>query len=89
MNEVKELMEEKELIIVDEDGTEYRFEILFTYESEDRNQSYVLFYDLAKPDDILVARYLENGSIDTDLTDEEYAEAEEILNTFNNDPALK
>ncbi|MCH3976325.1 MAG: DUF1292 domain-containing protein [Bacilli bacterium] len=80
---------EKELTLTDEDGNEYRFEILFTYDNEERGASYVLFFDPASPEEIMIARYEDDGTLDMELNDDEFNEANEILNTYNEDPQLK
>ncbi len=82
-------MENKKLdnhiIITDEDGVEQRFEILFTYDNEDKNISYVLFYDEAKPEEVMAMRFDEQGNLYEIETDEEWDEVEEVLNTFSSE----
>ncbi|MGI6714401.1 MAG: DUF1292 domain-containing protein [Bacilli bacterium] len=76
------ILDEDFLEITDELGNVYRYEILLTYEHEGSGVSYVLFFDPETPEEILVARYYEDGHLEDDLTEEEYAEAEEVLNAF-------
>jgi len=72
------------LEITDEAGNVYRYEILLTYENEDRGISYVLFFDPANPDEVLAARFYEDGHLEDDLSKEEYDEVEEVLSAFEN-----
>ena len=76
-------MESNELIIIEEDGTEKRMEILFTFTSDEFNKSYVLFVDPNDEDRNVFARiYDEEGNLD-EITDEaEFDVVEEVFNTF-------
>lgn len=81
-----ERMEDNEFIIVDSDGVEEKYEILFTYENEDRNTSYVLYYAPENPDEIYAARYVEETHELFEVeTDEEWEEIEEVLNAFQSE----
>lgn len=78
----KKIVNDDYLEIIDDTGHVYRYDILLTYENEDRGVNYVLFFDPANPDEVLTARYYEDGHLEDDLTDEEYAEVEEVLSAF-------
>lgn len=82
-------MENKKLdnhiIITDDEGVEHRYEILFTYDNEDRGVSYVLFYDENTPQEIMAMRYDEQGNLYELESDAEWDEVEEVLNTFSDD----
>ncbi|NCA96718.1 MAG: DUF1292 domain-containing protein [Bacteroidia bacterium] len=76
----------KKLVIQDEDGKQYEREILFTYESKDRNKKYVFFFDPnSKDDEVQVLRYLDDGSLEEVDSDEEYTELEEVFNSYIED----
>lgn len=79
------ILDDDFLEIIDEDGKVYRYEILLTYEHEGRGVSYVLFFDPDEPEEVLVARYYEDGHLEDQLSEEEYAEAEEVLNAFEDE----
>ena len=40
-----EIKNEKQMVVTDNEGKEHLMQILFTYENEERNTSYVFFYD--------------------------------------------
>jgi uncharacterized protein YrzB (UPF0473 family) len=96
-NEVENMANEHEnhqhITVVDEDGNEQLFEVLFTFESDEFDKSYVLYYPIGADEDeneeieIHASSYtqLENGE-EGDLqpieTEEEWDMIEEMLNTF-------
>lgn len=87
--------EEHEYItIVDEEGNESLYEILFTFESEDFNKSYVLVYPAGTIEEedveLQAFSYVESetgeaGALEPIETDEEWDMVEEVLNTFLSD----
>lgn len=79
-------LDEKQIIIVDEDGTENRYEILFTFEADETHITYVLYYDPSDPENIMASRYDNDGNLEEIETDEEWEMVEEVLNTFQDDP---
>lgn len=80
---------DNEIVIVDEDGVETKFEILFTYENDDRGMQYVLYYDPKNPEEVFAARYNDNHELMEIEDEEEWQEVEEVLNTFEQDPAIQ
>ncbi len=76
---------ENEIIVVDEDGTEYPMEILMTYENDERCAKYVLCYETDAPDDIFAFRYDDEHNLTEVIDDEELDEVEEVLNAFQDD----
>lgn len=82
-------MKDNQIIVTNEKGEEYRLEILFTYENEVRKTKYVLFFDPQNEEDILVARYDEQGHLEDVDDDEEFDEVEEVLNAFLEDPKIQ
>ena len=50
------IIDDKQIIITDEDGTENRFEILFTFAGDDSDIQYVLYYDPSNPEEIFASR---------------------------------
>jgi uncharacterized protein YrzB (UPF0473 family) len=91
---VKEMaIEDKERIIVpDENGEEHLFEVLFTFDVDETNQSYIAVVPVEQSEDeeveVYAFRYEENGNDDDDLalfpieTDEEWDIVEEMLATL-------
>ena len=79
-----------EMLITLENGEEKVMKILFTYESEQRGKSYVFLYDEKDEDNILVYAYNEKESSLEEIEDEEeYKEAEEVLNAYFEDEKIQ
>ena len=84
--------EEQEYItVVDEEGNESLYEILFTFDSEDFGKSYGLIYPAGTSEDeeveLQAYAYQEqedgtSGDLQPITTDEEWDLVEEVLNTF-------
>ncbi|WP_160721867.1 DUF1292 domain-containing protein [Bacillus sp. USDA818B3_A] len=86
--------EERYITLVDENGDEQLFEILFTFDSDEFEKSYVFFYPVGANEDeeeeidILTYAYIptEDGGFGELMeieTDEEWDMVEEVFNTFN------
>ena len=84
---------EKHITLVDENGNEQLYEVLFTFDSEEFKKSYVLYYPVGAEEDedeeieIHASAYVqteegEEGSLQPIETDEEWDMIEEMLNTF-------
>ena len=80
-----DLLDEKQITIMDEDGNQRVMEILFTYEHEERGKKYVFLYEKDNPDDIIAMEYNDEGELFEIESEEEYAEVEEVFNAFNED----
>lgn len=85
---------ENRLTYVDEDGNEVLCEILFTFDSEDFNKSYVLFYPVGSEDEeegisVMAASYIPTedgiGELNEIETDEEWEMIEEVLQSFDDE----
>lgn len=79
------------LNLIDQDGNEELHEILFTFESEDFDRSYVLLYPAKEADneeiELKAFSYREeDGGLEGQLlpieSDQEWDMVEEVLNTF-------
>lgn len=84
---------EKHITVVDENGNEQLYEVLFTFDSEEFDKSYVLYFPVGAEEDeneeieIHASAYVQNeegveGSLQPIETDEEWDLIEEMLNTF-------
>ncbi|MGL4382520.1 MAG: DUF1292 domain-containing protein, partial [Bacilli bacterium] len=72
------------IYIVDEDGIELKYEILFTFESEEFNKKYVIYFDGETNEDeveVLFSSYDDN-SLYAVTNSQEIDMIEEIFNTF-------
>lgn len=76
-------MDEKELIVIDNDGTETAMEILFTFNNEEYDKDYVLYVD---PQDdsgqVFVSQYTSEGDLLDIESDEEWEMIEEVFQAF-------
>jgi uncharacterized protein YrzB (UPF0473 family) len=91
---------QEHITVVDENGNEQLFEVLFTFESADFGKSYVLYFPVGADEDeegeieIQASSFTENADTDGKVaggelrpveTDEEWDMIEEMLNTFLED----
>ena len=83
---------DRQITLVDEQGNEELFEILFTFTSEDYGKSYVLLYPAAvsDDDDVEVQAFSYDADADGDVTssDDEWNMVQGVLNTFLSDDRL-
>ena len=85
-----EIKDEKQMVVTDNEGKEHLMQILFTYDNEERDSSYVFFYDTEDPnEEVIVMRYLESGELEPIEDDEEYDEVEEVFNAWQDDPKIQ
>jgi uncharacterized protein YrzB (UPF0473 family) len=93
-------LEEKERIIIpDENGEEHLFEVLFTFDVDETEQSYITLTPVEQQDDeeveVYAFRYEEKENDDDDLSlfpiesDEEWEIVEEMLHTLTDEEELK
>lgn len=91
--------EEDIITLVDEEGNEKAYHILFTFHSDDYDRSYVLIVpeDESDEEEVSVEAYAytseneseEIGSLEEIESDEEWDMIEEVLNTFLSDPDMQ
>lgn len=84
---------ENQITVIDENGDEQLCEILFTFDSDEFDKSYVLYYPVGAEEDeneeieIMASSYVpsednEHGDLKPIETEEEWDMIEEMLNTF-------
>jgi uncharacterized protein YrzB (UPF0473 family) len=84
---------EKHITVIDENGNEQLCEVLFTFESDQFNKSYVLYYPVGAEEDeneeieIMASAFTpgednDGGELQPIETEEEWDMIEEMLNTF-------
>ena len=84
--------DENQMVVKDDQGNEHLIEMLFTYENEERGVTYVFFFDVNDPDNVMVGHLIEEGEntrIDMVEDEEELDEAEEVLNAWQDDPKIQ
>lgn len=77
------MMRDDEIVVVDDEGKEFTFKILFTYENDQRTSKYIFFYDPEDDEEVLFARYYDDGHLEYIEDEEELAEVEEVFASFN------
>ena len=78
-----------EMLVSTPDGDKV-MKILFTYENEQRHKSYVFLYDEKDEENVLVFSYNEKDNSLAEIEDdEEFKEAEEVLNAFYDDEKIQ
>jgi uncharacterized protein YrzB (UPF0473 family) len=87
---------EKQITVIDENGNEQLCEVLFTFNSDEFEKSYVLYFPVGAEEDdneeieIHASSFLpkedgEDGELEPIESDEEWEMIEEMLNTFLDD----
>ncbi len=76
------IIDDKQMVIKDDQGNEHLVEILFTYEHDERKKKYVFFYEKNNPEEVIAMEYNDKGELLEIESDEEYDEVEEVFNTF-------
>lgn len=76
-------MDTDTIIIVDDEGNEKEYTILFTFSSDEFGKDYVLYYDDELEEPVVDAKsYTEDGKLMEVDTLEEWDMIEEVYNTF-------
>lgn len=79
-------MEEKTIVITDEQGNDVEFEIIMTFQDPESKKNYVVYKDPDSVDEVMAAEYVEEddgkGTLLDIETDEEFDMIQEVLNTF-------
>lgn len=79
------ILNDDELVVTDDSGKEFTFKILFTYENEVRATKYIFFYDPNNDEEVMFARYYEDGHLEYIEDEEELAEVEEVFAAYNDE----
>ncbi len=79
-------MEEKTIVITDENGNAVEFEIILTFQDPKSKKNYVVYKDPESVEEVMAAEYVEEedgqGTLLDIETDEEFEMIQEVLNTF-------
>ena len=76
---------DKKITIIDENGVEKDYMILFTYHSEEFDKDYVIFYDENNVEELFACSYKEESNqLENIESDEEYDELEKVIEEFQN-----
>ncbi len=82
------ILDDNEIQIFDDEGNEYLYNILFTYENKERGAEYVFVYNPIKPSDVYVMKYNDQGELFEVTDEEELEEADEVLGAYEEDPKI-
>ena len=74
-------MDVNKIQVIDDDGNELEFDVLFTFDSEDTGKKYVLYYD-ANDEDAHSSIYDDEGNLYPIETPDEWDMIEEVFNSF-------
>lgn len=76
---------DKKITIIDENGVEKEFLILFTYHSEEFEKDYVIFYEENNVEELYACSYKEESNqLENIESDEEYDELEKVIEDYQN-----
>lgn len=76
-------MEEKTIVVIDQEGKEQTMDILFTFEDDQFNKNYVLYVDPQdETGEVFVSSYTTEGALEAITDEKEWAMIEEVFNAF-------
>ena len=80
------MLDSNSLYVVDEDGSEKRMTILFTFENEQYGRQYVVFEDTQDDSgQVFASAFDDEGSLLPLESEEEWAMVEEVIGAFAED----
>jgi hypothetical protein len=74
--------------ITKEDGTTESWRIYFYYHNDTRKKDYYLIYQDGDPDSLLVMASADGKEL-SNVSEEEFQEAQEMLETYEKDPKIQ
>lgn len=75
------------IIITKDDATSEEWKIYFYYHVDERNKTYYFIYKDEDPDSLVVMASSDGKTLEN-VSDEEYEEASEMLETYESDPKI-
>ncbi len=81
-------IKDNEIVLTKEDGSEEVAKILFYFHNDQRNKDFYFLYKEENPDDIIVMGSSDGQSLE-EVTDEEFDEAEQVFQAFQEDPQIE
>ncbi len=83
MDKGDNIMDVEKIQVIDDDGNELEFEVLFTFENDENGKKYVLYYDANEEEpQVYSSIYDEDGHLYPVDTPEEWDMIEEVFNSF-------
>ncbi len=76
-------MNQEKIIVIDENNQEIEMEVLFTFDSEDTNKQYVLYFNPENEDgEVFASSYTDDGELLPIEDDKEWDMITEVFETF-------
>ena len=79
---------ENEIVLTKENGEKEVAKILFYFHNDQRGKDYYFLYKEENPDDVIVMSSSDGASLD-EVDDEEFDEAEQVFEAFQEDPKIE
>ncbi len=79
---------DNEIVLTKENGEKEVAKILFYFHNEQRGKDYYFLYKEENPDDVIVMSSSDGTSLD-EVDDEEFDEAEQVFEAFQEDPKIE
>jgi hypothetical protein len=76
------------IVITKEDGSTETWRIYFYYHNDERKKDFYFIYKENDPDNLVVMASPDSQEL-VNVSEEEFAEAEEMLETYESDPKIK
>lgn len=83
-----EPINDDDIVLTDENGNEQLCKILFYFHNDNRNKDYYFIFKQEDPDSIIVLSS-EDGTSFQECSDEEFEEAQEVFDAYNEDPKIQ
>lgn len=80
-------IQDNAIYITKDDGTVDEWKIYFFYHVDERNKTYYFIYKEEDPDSLIVMASSDGETLEN-VSDEEYEEANEMLETYESDPKI-
>ena len=79
---------DNEIVLTKENGEKEVAKILFYFHNDQRGKDYYFLYREENPDDVIVMSSSDGTSLD-EVDDEEFDEAEQVFEAFQEDPKIE
>jgi hypothetical protein len=81
-------IQDNTILITKEDGTTDTWRIYFYYHNPERNKDFYFIFKDEDPDSLIVMSSSEGKEL-SEVSEEEFQEAQEMLDTYENDPKIQ
>lgn len=83
-----EIKNDNDMVVTADDGTQQLLKILFYFHNDERGKDYYFLYEENNPDELMVMASSDGESLEQ-LSEEEFDEAEQVLEAYQEDPAIQ